>query len=164
MDPQRRLFLRGKPTTKDAQRSPRPPWALAEAVFVKRCTRCDACIEACPESILFRGDGGFPEVSFSQTGCTACGHCVEACSPDALVRKPSQAGWSWQANIGATCLAMKKVECRVCGEICDAAAIRFKPTLGGIASPALDLSRCTGCGACVAPCPTQAITMKEPAL
>jgi ferredoxin-type protein NapF len=47
--------------------------------------------------------------------------------------------------------------------MCDAGAIRFKPTLGGVTSPALDLSLCTGCGACVAPCPTQAISMKTPA-
>lgn len=162
MDPQRRLFLRGRPTAKSVPPAPRPPWAVAEADFIQHCTRCDACISICPEGILTQGDGGFPEVRFSQTGCTACGQCVEACLPRALVRTPNQSPWAWRAIIGLNCLAQKKVECRVCGEVCDATAIRFTPTLGGISPPVLDVARCIGCGACVAPCPTQAIVMKEP--
>lgn len=162
MDPQRRLFLRGRPAVKQAPPVPRPPWALAEAEFLTICTRCDACIQACPEGILFKGDGGFPEVRFSHTGCTTCGRCVEACQPRALLRNTDQPPWDWRADIGPACLALKKVECRVCGEICDTAAIRFTPTLGGISCPTLDATRCNGCGTCLTPCPTQAITLKMP--
>ena len=162
MDPQRRLFLRGRPSTHLSTPAPRPPWAATEHTFVERCTRCEACLAACPEGILVRGDGGFPEVRFIQAGCTTCGACASACEPGALLLRPGQAAWLWRANIGPACLAFNKVECRVCGEMCEANAIQFKPSLGSVASPTLDLSLCTGCGACVSPCPTQAIAMKDP--
>jgi ferredoxin len=49
MDPGRRFFLRGgvKPPPTPVS-VPRPPWALPEAAFVQACTRCDACVAACP--------------------------------------------------------------------------------------------------------------------
>ena len=161
MDPQRRFFLRGRIATKAPVQPPRPPWALAEAGFLQRCTRCGDCIAACPESILASGDGGYPEVRFSVRGCTECGACVEACAPVALRRQPGLLPWNWKPQFSDACLARRKVECRICGEICDHGAIRFRPELGGIAQPSLDPERCTGCGACVSPCPTQAISLKS---
>ena len=159
MNPRRRFFLRGQVTAAAHVARPRPPWSVAEGDFVERCTRCNACVDVCPERILRVGDGGFPEVSFEQRGCTECGACATACVPVALHRVPDATPWAWRPVIGSACLAQRKVECRVCGERCDHAAIRFRPALGGVAQPFVDASRCTGCGACVAPCPTAAITM-----
>lgn len=162
MDPQRRFFLRGRVTKTPPVPAPRPPWALAEPVFLHRCSRCDACIEACPERILLRGDGGFPEVDFRHQGCTECGACVKACVSAALQRAAASLPWTWKPQFSADCLAQRKVECRVCGERCDHQAIRFQPVLGGIAQPMLEVDRCTGCGACVSPCPAGAITLAQP--
>ena len=67
------------------------------------------------------------------------------------------------ADIGDACLARRQVECRICGEVCDASAIRFRPTLGGVSRPELDHAACTGCGACVAPCPAHAIACRPSA-
>ena len=64
-----------------------------------------------------------------------------------------------QPRFADNCLARRKVECRVCGEACDAGAIRFRPALGGVSQPELRPDACTGCGDCVAPCPVAAITM-----
>ena len=142
----------------------RPPWSVAEAVFVDACTRCDDCVPACPSHIIRRGDGGFPFVDLSNAACTFCAECVRVCKTGALVKKTETSlPWSLLASIGDACLAKQKVECRVCGEACDAGALRFRPTLGGVSLPELDAAACTGCGACVAPCPVRAIECRPPA-
>jgi ferredoxin-type protein NapF len=51
------------------------------------------------------------------------------------------------------------VECRLCGEACDAGAIRFPPRLGGVAAPVIDHDRCTGCGDCLPLCPPSALKL-----
>ena len=153
----RRNFLRGRVAAHRGE--PRPPWALAEGEFVNACTRCGDCARACPTRIIRQGDGGYPTVDFARGECTFCGECVAHCPTRALQRAPQQPPWPLRATIGERCLARQSVECRVCGEMCEFAAIRFVPQPGGIAAPQLDSERCTGCGACVAPCPTAAITV-----
>jgi ferredoxin-type protein NapF len=153
----RRQLLTGTPP------GPRPPWSLSAALFPERCTRCEDCLRACPEGILVRGQGGYPEVDFRRGGCSFCGACLEACHGRALVGEAGQSAgaWSLRAGIGPACLALAGVVCRSCGEACEARAIRFPPRPGGISRPEPDLSRCSGCGACVAGCPVQAVTVTE---
>lgn len=141
----------------------RPPWALAEDDFVARCTRCGDCLGACPTGIIEKGRGGFPLVSFAAGECTFCGKCVEVCKPAALVRAEGKAPWSIRARIGEACLALQGVVCRSCGDRCEPRAIRFRLAPRGVARPELDSGACTGCGACVAVCPADAIAMFEPA-
>ena len=64
-----------------------------------------------------------------------------------------------KAQIADSCLAKKGVECRICGDPCLVAAIRFSPRLGGPPLPEIDTGSCTGCGDCVAPCPVAAISL-----
>ena len=153
-DASRRGFLRGRPRPKAQIR---PPWALPETDFVDQCTRCGDCLSACPQKILVTGDGGFPTVDFSQRECTFCGNCATACQPLALVRVEGLPAWPYKAVVGDACLPKRGVECRVCGDFCDARAIRFAPRLGNCPLPAIDNALCTGCGACVGPCPTAAL-------
>ncbi len=155
VDTSRRFWRRGD--------SPqRPPWALAEAQFVERCTRCSACISACPEGIITSGDGGFAAIDFSRGGCTFCGLCVEVCAPAALLRQPEQPPWQQLAQIDGRCLAANGVMCRSCEDSCEPRALRFRPQLGGISQPQIDSASCTGCGGCVAPCPVAAIRVTVP--
>jgi ferredoxin-type protein NapF len=63
--------------------------------------------------------------------------------------------------IGAECLALQQVDCRVCGEVCDASAIHFALSAGSVAKPVLNEVDCTACGACIAPCPTAAIRIEK---
>lgn len=63
------------------------------------------------------------------------------------------------ARVEPSCLALNRVECRLCGERCDAGAIRFPPRRGGVAMPVIDGARCTGCGDCLPACPAQALKL-----
>jgi len=160
MDATRRGLIRGRIR---ADRSEiRPPWACEPAVFERQCTRCDDCIVACPTRVIRRGSGGFPTIDFSAGECTFCGDCAAACRSDALQRDADTPPWHHIVALGDTCVTRQGVECRICGEACAVGAIRFRPTLGGIAQPQLDSASCTGCGACVAPCPVGAIGVEQP--
>lgn len=143
-----------------ARRSPqRPPWALAEEPFLGACSRCGECIPVCPTRIIVLVRG-YPEVDFKRGECTFCGACAAACKHGALQREGSEtAPWTIKARIAGSCLAQRGVECRVCGDPCPVAAIRFSPRLGGPPVAEVDAALCTGCGACVAPCPVTAISL-----
>lgn len=157
VDLSRRGFLRGRSA---APPPLRPPWSGPEAGFAARCTRCGDCTAACPQAILAAGPGGYPTVDFSRGECTFCGDCAAACAPGALDRKREPLPWAIQAAISDPCLTRAGVECRVCGDFCDPRAIRFPPRAGGVAVPEVDAAACTGCGACLAPCPAGAVTLR----
>lgn len=160
MSTSRRGFLKGR-FSSDADMQ-RPPWAIPDGAFEDACTRCGDCLKACPPAILVAAAGGYPAVDFSRGECSFCGDCVSACKPRALQRDDAGAvPWRLKAVIGDACLARRGVECRVCGEVCGAAAIRFRPSRGGVAQPQFDAACCTGCGGCLAPCPAGAIAMKN---
>ncbi len=136
----------------------RPPWTAED--FTASCTRCEACISACPEGILFRGDGGFPEISFRQDGCTLCGECVQVCEDGVFdtAREP----FPWRAAVQSHCLAHAGIHCQSCQDACEVSAIRFPLKPGQIPRPELDADLCNGCGACLAACPNDAIALEVP--
>jgi len=135
----------------------RPPWALDEEAFHHACSRCGDCLEKCPEGILVReGINGYPIVDFKRGECTFCGDCVTACPTTALSRNQASP-WTVKAKAGDRCLAIQQVLCTTCAEQCEAGAIRFTARAVVVAQPEINTEICTGCGACVAPCPTQAI-------
>lgn len=155
IDSKRRQFLGLMP--KATRSSVRPPWSINESSFLDACSRCGDCLDACSENILIReGPNGYPIVDFMRGECTFCGDCVTACPTDAL-SKNLQPAWSVKANITASCLLSQQVICRTCGEQCEAEAIFFPTTVAVLSPPIIQLDLCTGCGACVAPCPSRAI-------
>lgn len=140
----------------------RPPWALPEVAFQDICTGCDACIDICPTRILKKARAGYPVVDFANGECTFCGDCVSVCRPKALVRQNNHRPWNLLAVVAPSCLSAMGTMCRMCGDRCDAHAITFKLALRGRANPIIDPAQCTGCGACIAPCPVDAIAMILP--
>ncbi len=140
------------------------PWLVSPASFFDECTRCGECIDRCPQQIVIKGDGGFPTIDFSQGECTFCGDCTQACEANLFhsVLEPEQIGWTHRARVEQHCLAQLGVMCRCCEDACEPRAIRFPLALGQVPRPEVDTDSCNGCGACVAPCPENAIVMAPP--
>jgi len=166
----RRAFLRGKsPRTKPDVIH--PPWTIEAFQFIENCERCDKCIENCPEKILFRGDGGYPEVDFRRGKCTFCAKCVDVCEaktfhyfksdePHEICSKPDKA-WNLNVSIKPNCLSINAIVCRICGDNCEQQAIRFRLQLGGVSIPEIDNDSCTGCGECLYVCPENAVSVQN---
>ncbi|MEH6822832.1 MAG: ferredoxin-type protein NapF [Motiliproteus sp.] len=159
-NPSRRQWLRGDT---GAKRLPiRPPWSVAESAFIQDCSRCGDCIQQCPEAILIKGSGGFPEVDFQLGECTFCGDCVASCA--AAVFNPVDTDpWSHKVAINERCITRQQVVCRSCVEQCEPEAISLTMQPGGVGTPVLNSDLCNGCGACIAVCPTQAISVQRAA-
>jgi len=133
----------------------RPPGARAEADFIDLCSRCEACLRACPSQIIVRGDGGFPELNFSAAGCTGCGDCISACQPQAL--QPGAPAWPMgQVSVSGDCLANQGVTCQACKDACDLQAIEFPITLT-TPQPVFNPDVCVACGECVSVCPVNSL-------
>lgn len=156
MDHRKRALLRGQTNRASPQR---PPWSVSDAAFLDNCTRCGACIDACPEHIIRKGDGGFPEVDFKLGECTFCTQCVTACPEPCFLPPDDTQPWAIKATMTDQCLARHGTYCRSCGDSCPSEAISFQLQLGGKAEPCVDHDRCTGCGACVGPCPVDAVRL-----
>jgi ferredoxin-type protein NapF len=157
VDISRRQFLRGDFTNR--RLALRPPWAVDEQLFLQRCYQCGDCVAACPTHLIEPGDGDYPRVNFEHGECCFCGDCAKACTRGAL-RYSTQAPWSLTARVNDACLARHGVVCEVCGEQCAAHAITFSRSANAVPAPLLNPAACNGCGACVAPCPVQAIFMQ----
>jgi ferredoxin-type protein NapF len=142
----------------------RPPWAIAEWAFVKRCDGCQACVGACREGILQMGGDGYPQIDFRYGGCDFCGACATACTRGALRRgdEGHERAFRYRLAIDDRCLAVAGEPCRTCEGFCDNYAIRFHVGAQGHAVPVVLDNLCNGCGACVGPCPTGSIQLSRP--
>jgi len=141
----------------------RPPWSVMEQEFIASCTtECRACEQACPENIIVLGRGRYPYIDFTKGECTFCERCVDACESGALAKNFSEQPWLIKATINMdACITNQQIICRSCEECCDVSAIKFIPKIGGVSSPSLSADNCTGCGACISVCPSQAIAIQQ---
>ena len=142
----------------------RPPFAVDEPDFLLDCTRCDACIEACPHQVLFRLPGrhgleaaGTPAMDLLVRGCRLCEDwpCVKACDPGVLKLpeteedKPLPLPKLARVRIDPeVCLPYLGPECGACRDSC--------PVPGALLwegiRPVIDPEACTGCGLCREAC------------
>ena len=145
----------------DAQPAPLrpvPPGVTPESLGA--CTGCEQCVTACPQDILAIHHGAVLLVP-AWGECSFCGACADACAEPVFTAPRVMAH---QVRITDDCLTQAGIACMSCRDMCPETAIRMQPRIGAPFLPVLDAARCTGCGACVAPCPADAIVpiRKEP--
>ncbi|MBK8724853.1 MAG: 4Fe-4S dicluster domain-containing protein [Holophagaceae bacterium] len=168
--------------TKISPKLLRPPGALDEFAFLTACTRCDKCIEACPQDSLLKAgpSAGLglntPYLEPRDVPCYLCTElpCITACPDGALVwpRRTLKGGEAVEGpravKIGTArvktelCMtygteAQPAQACRTCVDRCPypGLAIRIGDAEdGAIPHPEVIADVCTGCGLCVFGCPT----------
>lgn len=164
----------GEASARIVPRVQRPPGALPMVDFLMACTRCDACIDACPPGAILRladGAGLASGTPFLDVGghkpCTACPDvpCAHACPTGALIPLDIADAWMGTAILDRdTCLAWNDEACDACVKICpigDAAILADDE--GRVY---IDARGCIGCGLCIVVCPTRprSIVVEPPPL
>lgn len=140
--------------------APPPRWPLppgATEATLEACTGCSACASACPMHIVVM-EGGRPRLDFSKGECVFCGDCADAC-PELVFATDRPARFQHIVQVSDSCLAVRGVACMACRDACPSNAIYFRPRIGTPFVPEIRGESCTGCGACIAPCPVDAISV-----
>lgn len=132
----------------------RPPGAVAEDLFLSRCTRCNDCIEACPHDSITRNPAdGFPVIFADVRPCFLCEDfpCIDACGTEALL----PVGGRDKVNMGRAMVLHRNC---TAGQGCNACVSRCPTTALEMKFDALRLTvieeRCVGCGVCEQVCRT----------
>jgi len=159
----------------------RPPGALNELVFLTACTRCDKCIQACPQGSLVRAPAtagiamGTPQLIPRAMPCFLCEAlpCIKACpekalewpklktEDGALIEGPEAVRIGVAHVKTSRCLTFETPSrqaerCRACIDRCPypgkAIALRIYGQ-SRIPHPEVIEEGCTGCGLCEFGCP-----------
>lgn len=138
-----------------------PPWSAPDQEFPDLCNACGACVAACEKQLIKLEGDGLPVMDFSKGFCHFCGDCARSCPGGALHFSDEPPHGPLHVAIRETCLTRKKVLCQLCQEHCEQEAIVFSREGQGEQVPRILSEQCNGCGACVAACPVQAISLRS---
>jgi len=132
----------------------RPPGAVAEALFLERCTKCGDCIKACPYgSIKPDRTVGLPVIFPDEVPCHLCDDfpCIAACATDALLEVSGKEEVRMgQARVShRDCTAGQG--CHACVSRCPTEALAMDFDYFRLL---VEPSRCVGCGICEQVCKT----------
>lgn len=145
----------------------RPPGAVGESQFAGLCVRCGNCIRVCPTGILRpdtqHGLAGLltPVVDFEKNYCLeTCCQCTQVCPSGAIARLALEEKDHASMGIAQVdmeiCLLAEDRECSICRRECPYEAVSLiwsDATYTMVVE--IDATRCPGCGACEAACPTR---------
>ena len=146
-----------------------PPGSLSASHFAQHCTGCQLCVSKCPNQVL-RPSADLmhfmlPVMSYERGYCRPeCTRCSEVCPAGAI--KPIDRDEKTSIQIGHAVFIQKNcvsvsdgVECGNCARHCPAGAIEMVPLDPdddlSPSVPAVNESRCIGCGACEYVCPSR---------
>jgi ferredoxin len=144
----------------------RPPGAIKEDKFTGLCLRCGNCIRTCPSKIIHPDMGqsgvlGFlsPVVRYESDYCKEkCNACTTVCPSGALESMNLERKNSYvigKASVDTSLCLWGVSECNTCVHSCPYEAIKVQWHEEAYESfPGVDPSKCNGCGACEAVCPT----------
>ena len=172
-------LLRAVPNRRPGAGDPvllRPPGALPEKEFLKRCVKCGECMKVCTTNglqptLLEAGLEGIwspmlvPRIGYCEYRCTLCG---QVCPTGAIKRLMAEE--KAKVRIGLAMIDKGRClpwahgrHCIVCEEVCPTSrkAIllkeeRVRDARGRtiiVKQPQVDLELCIGCGICEAKCP-----------
>lgn len=143
-----------------------PAGARSVANLRSRCTACQLCVTACPESVLQPSTDAVsllqPVMWFNKGYCrTDCTRCSDVCPAGAIV--PVTVEEKSSIKIGTAvvdadrCIwAADGKHCGLCSRSCPTKAIRMVRTSDmarGHKRPVVNESACIGCGSCEYHCP-----------
>ena len=137
--------------------------------MVRHCTGCQLCVAECPNDVLRPSTSLLtlmqPTMSYERGYCRPeCTRCSEVCPTKAI--RPIQKDEKSSLQIGTAvwvkknCLPVSDgVTCGNCARHCPAGAIEMvpfkRPDGTEVEVPAVNFSRCIGCGACENLCPAR---------
>lgn len=146
-----------------------PPGSLSARHFQQHCTGCQLCVAQCPNQVLRPSTGLLtlmqPTMSYDQGFCRPeCNHCAEVCPTGAISPITTEEKTGIQIGhavwVKRNCVVITDdVDCGNCARHCPAGAIQMvlldpdNPT--GKKIPAVNESKCIGCGACEYLCPAR---------
>ena len=146
-----------------------PPGSLSAQNMAQHCTACQLCVSQCPNDVLRPSTDLLhlmqPTMSYERGYCRPeCHRCSEVCPAGAI--KPIKQEDKSSIQIGHAVWSKKNcivftdgVECGNCARHCPSGAIMMIPTNpkdeNSPKFPAVNQSRCIGCGACENLCPAQ---------
>ena len=145
-----------------------PPGSFSAKNLQQRCTACQLCISQCPNDVL-RPSADMshfmqPTMSYERGYCRPeCNRCSQACPTGAI--KPISLDEKSSTQIGHAVWVKKNCvpvaeghECGNCARHCPTGAIQMIHPDGDEsipAIPAINESKCIGCGACENLCPAR---------
>ncbi len=146
-----------------------PPGSRSKQNFEQHCTGCQLCISECPNEVLRPSADLWhlmqPTMSYERGYCRPeCNRCSEVCPAGAI--KPIKHEDKASTQIGhavwikKNCIPLTDgVECGNCARHCPVGAIEMVPSNPDDEEspyvPAVNESRCIGCGACEYLCPAR---------
>ncbi|MBR6445862.1 MAG: 4Fe-4S binding protein [Prevotella sp.] len=146
-----------------------PPGSQSMKHFAQHCTGCQLCVSKCPNQVLRPSSDlmnlMLPTMSYEKGYCRIeCHRCSTVCPTGAIKFVSHEAKASTQIGhavwVKKNCIPLTDgVECGNCARHCPVGAIEMVPidpeNEESAYVPAVNESRCIGCGACENLCPAR---------